>query len=267
MTPSAEVRRRERLALPLLAASYGGVPLLLLGLAVAVELRSAEEDDRAFDLMQVVPALVMLLVGGFLLYRNRARPVRWASSGVAFGAAGGFFVFGIVAIRSIGLDDPLFDGLTYAFPFAAAAAAGLCGLLGWAARRVLSTPVVPELAQSRYAWSFPVRDAKRVHVDVDHEQLAILEHYSHGTGETSRSGERGERLLLSSLTRVELVHIDGYGGRVQPVLPAQIQTPVGAEPGPALLVQAGSAQWVVPVVEAPAVVGLIQRRLPARSRS
>lgn len=261
MTTSAEVRRRQRLVQSLLAMEFVGVPLIFLGLSLVVEVRNAEENDAGFDVIQVVPVLIMLAAGAFIWSRNRFKPARWAVRGAVFGAFGGFFVFGLIAIRSIGLDDPWFDGLTYVFPVAGVIGGGLCGLLGWAARRVLTRPVVEELADTRYELSFPVRDVKRVAVSVDEEKLHILETYSSGTGDNRRSRTRGERYALAQLTRVDEVHIDGYGGRVQPQLPPTIQAEVGASPGPALGVQAGRFYWVIPVEDAGQVARLIERRM------
>lgn len=183
MTTSAEVRRRQRLALPLLPVEFIGVPLIILGLVLAVEVRRAEETDAGFDVIQVVPVLILLALGAFIWSRNRFKPARWAASGAVFGTFGG----------------------------------GLCGLLGWTARRVLTRPVVEELADTRYA--------------------------------------------LAQLTRVDEVHIDGYGCSVQPQLPLTIQAEVGAAPGPALGVQAGQLYWVIPVEDAGQVARLIQRRM------
>lgn len=260
---SPEVRRRELLALPLLALEFAGLPLAFLALAVSVESANAAEYERSFNWIQVVPSLIMLASGLWIWRRNRFLPARWAWRGVYFGGIGGFFVCGIAAALSVGLQGWLYDSLIYLFPFLGIIGAAACWALGWAARRVLTYPVDEQLADSRYEWEFGVRDAKRVALVVGTEELHIRESFTVSTGhDSSETRTRGESHHLRAVS-VETVHIDGYGGRVQPLLPAQIQTPVGADPGPAVAVHAGQQTLVIPVRDAEQVSGLIQRRIAA----
>lgn len=258
MTTSAEVRRRERIALPLLTVMYVGVPLVFLALAVIVEQHNSTDSERGFDWIQVIPSTIMLATGVFLLRRRRYTLAKWAGGGGLFGAIGGFFVFGIISIQAIGLDGEFFDKLSYSFVFAAPLFGGICWLLGHSARRVLTYPVVAELADSPYVWTFRVRDARRVTVGIDMRHLSIMETYSVGSGDNATTRSRGERIALAHLSEIGAVTVDGA---MPPQLPSAIQSQVDTAPGPALVIPRGKARLVVPVDEADSIAQLIQRRI------
>jgi hypothetical protein len=258
MTTSAEVRRRERIALPLYFLMYAGIPVLFLVLATIVTVEAGKEYERGFDAVQLIPSVIMLAAGMFLALRRRHKPGKWAGGGGLFGAVGGLFVFGLIAIQSIGLDGELFEFLSSGFAFAVPLFGGLGWVLGWGARRVLTNPVVGDLADSRYEWTFRVRDTRRVRVDVDLKLVSLLETYSVGSGDNASTRTRGEKIPLAHLSEVGAVTT---GAQWPPRLPSSIQAAPGQEPGPALVIPHGKIQWIVPVDEAEGVAQLIQRRI------
>lgn len=249
------LRHRLRQVRPLLALEFVGVPLLYLGLTIAAELtpdpleQSALSSGPTFDVMGLLPA-VLVGVAALLIWRKvRHTPSSWATAGIGIGA--------VVLVVSIGFSSGLGALVgSVGLPAIGLGTVALCAGLGWAARKLLVGTLPVEFADSPYEWSFRVRGATNVQLVIGTEQVSVRERRSSGA---SSSRTTTASYPLHTVTFVGDTAIDGT--TVVPQLPKQIQTEVPVLPGQAVVVEVRDQRLVIPVDNAEEVRPLLHRRV------
>ncbi|MBB6565636.1 hypothetical protein HPO96_16760 [Kribbella sandramycini] len=233
----SEMERRDRRVQRIVAVTYLGFPVLLLGIVAWVGLNG----PTAAWAGAVVP-LGMLAAGVVLRGRHRFHPRWWAAIGGLFGGLAGL----------IGSLYPLVIGVWWpailALPFLILGL--LAGLL--LARRANHTLLVPyseELADSAYELVFRLRGAPAGLVLLGADSVTIQGHPMPRTPDQSRT------YPLSALTGTFEVDLSGAERLKFPIA----LTVVGTA-GPALILQAAGEDWVLPTNEAPILLQLLDRR-------
>ncbi|WP_132190016.1 MULTISPECIES: hypothetical protein [Kribbella] len=246
-----EVERRSRRAQRVVALVYLGIPLVFLGLVLWIG-SSADTFNWQIGL---VP-LALLVIGWFLRQRHRYKPGRWATAGMWMGGITGFFT----ALATIVLDANWLATLS----LPAAIVGAILGVaLGRYGQRTLMHPAVPELAESPYELTFRVRGLTRLRLVIRRTDLVLVERVPIRTAEGDSPAEKARTYPLASVTGTYEVSLSG-AERLR--FPEPLRLAPAGTPGPALILQAKGADWVLPQNEAAAIAQILDRRI-ATARS
>lgn len=258
MAASAIVRRRQMLALPLLALVFVGVPVLIAGYLMVVELGAARRGGGQIN--WGVPATYGVVLGmGLIMWAfSRHRPGTWAHQGFYFGVAGALPAMATVLYASTrGIDIVLGVLIQFVAPIVAYIG------LGTLAYRVLTFPVVEELADSRYEWTVPLRGLPRVALTIGTGEIGVVQHEAVVWWflQLSPVAHRWRRPLAA----VDMVWDATTNGFAPLILPKGIEVASGATTGPAVGVRVGKHTWVLPVDDAQQVIRLLERRIAMKA--
>ncbi|TCC52901.1 hypothetical protein E0H75_03910 [Kribbella capetownensis] len=234
-----EVERRHRRVQRVVAVTYLGIPLVLLGIVAWI----STQGPAATWIGYVVPA-GMLVFGWILWRRHRYVPRWWAGVGGLFGGIAGLFA----------TLYPLMLGIWW--PALLALPALIVGLvvglaLARAADRALLVPVVPELAETPYELVFRLRGMPLAAVLLGKDSVTIQGH------PFPRSEEQSRSYPLAAITGTFEVSLSG-AERLK--FPIAIPHPPVASEGPAIILQASGDDWVLPSNQAPTLIELLDRR-------
>lgn len=249
-TASAVLRRRQLRATPLLSLAFAGVPALLIGYSLAVELSWG----------MAAPGGIMLVAGLLTAYWSRHRPGRWAQRGFYFGLTGAIpalTTYIVAVVEDVELPLGAVGGLALCV-----VPAIVCWGLGWLAHRVLTFPVVEELAESRYEWTLPLRGLRRVALTVGTADVGIAE--SQWAIVLFLHLDPVERRARVPLDEVDLVWDATTSGVAPASLPETVEATCDEITGAAVGIRGAGQTWVLPVDHAPQVVRLLQRRVATR---
>jgi hypothetical protein len=245
-----EVGRRSRRAHRVVALVYLGIPLVFLALVLWI---SASADTDSFNWQAGLLPLGLLVIGWFVRKKHRYKPARWGGSGLWLGAITAFFS----SFYTILLD---LDWLATLF-LPAAVLGGIIGMaLGRYAERVLMVPALPELAESPYELSFRLRGLTRVRIVIGASEVTVCETVRVRTAEGPRTNEKGRTYPFADVTGVHDVTLSGAERLRYPIT---LRTAPASTPGPAVILQAQGADWVLPHNEAPAITQILNRRIAA----
>ena len=256
MPVSGEIERRGRRGWSLALCAYVGIPLVFLGVLAWIRDTATQEPHRLdLNYQVLIFPLIMLVIGFFLARRNRYRPAKWSSTGWYFGAIAGLITAFYTLV--IGL-----HWLAALFPLTAAVGAGLGWAIGRSGERTITTPAIPELGESPYELVYRLRSPRNVRITIGAETVSIKERISRAPGD--RSQNEGPDYPLTSITATHEVHLTG-AERLK--FPANFRTAPFGTPGPALILQARGADWVLPLNEAGGISQIITRRAAAANRT
>lgn len=255
MPVSGEVERRGRRGWSLALCVYVGLPLVFLGAVYWIG-SASERAGGSFNYQALVVPLVMLAIGVLLARRNRYRPARWAGGGAWFGGITGL----TTAFYSIVID---IGWLASLFPLAAVVGAGLGWAVGKSAERAITTPAIPELAESPYELVYRVRSPRNLRLTIGTESLSVKERITVGSGSDTSETDRGQDYPLDTVTGAHEVLLTG-AERLK--FPVNLRTPPFSTPGPALILQVRAGDWVLPLDEAHGIAAIITRRVAAARR-
>ncbi|QWF77722.1 hypothetical protein HUW46_01114 [Amycolatopsis sp. CA-230715] len=247
----------------LFAVTCFAVPIALLVLTVLVQLARVHEDARhRFDLIQLVPGAIFLGCAAFVFTSRRYRPVTWSGTAVMLGV-GTFFVGALIAIASIGLHESVFGTIgTSFFYFPVLVVVPLGWLLGRFAWRVLLSPPIPELAETRFELAFTWRGSRRERLTIGTEHIAVSQTYTVSSGENSHTRTTTHAYPLSTLSRAEpIVLTDDDEIRFAASFSHQPQYTLG----PALRLRVQGQEWTIPVDHPDVLAELARRRAASAS--
>lgn len=258
MAVSAVVGRRRMLALPLLALAFVGVPVLIAGYLMAVELAAARRDGGQANWVVAVPYGILLGVGLLMWFVCRRRPGTWAYQGFYFGVAGCLpAILTAVYANTRGIDIALAVILQGVAPVV------VCWVLGRLAYRMLTFPVVEDLADSRYEWTVPLRGLPRVALTIGTDQVGVVQ--QEGVFmfflQLGPIANRWRRQLSS----VDWVWDASTSGVAPPNLPKEIDAKSDGTTGPAVGIRVADNTCVLPVDDAQQVIRLLERRIAMRA--
>jgi hypothetical protein len=245
-----EVARRSRQAQLAVGIVYLGIPLLFLGLILWI---SAEADSATYNWQAGLLPLGVLVAGWFFRKRSRHKPSRWAGAGMMTGGVTGLFT----VFYTIVLDGP---GVLF-LPGAVVGAIIGSGF-GKYGQRVLLHPAVPELAETPYELSFRMRGLTRLRLVIDDSSVSLRESVRVRTAEGDGTSERSKTYPFSAITGLHDVTLSGVERLKYPIT---LQLAPASTPGPAIILQAQGADWVLPHDDAAVITQIINRRKAARA--
>ena len=234
-----EVERRHRRVQRVVAVTYLGIPLVLLGIVAWI----SSTGPAAAWAGCVVP-VAMLVLGWILWRRHRYQPRWWAGIGGLFGGIAGLFA--TLCPPAVGVWWPAILALP---ALIVGLVVGL--MLARAADRALLVPLVPELAQTPYELVFRLRGMPLAAVLIGAEAVTIQGH------PFPRSAEQSRSYPLTAITGTFEVSLSG-AERLK--FPIAISHPPVASEGPAVILQASGDDWVLPSNQAPTLIDLLDRR-------
>jgi hypothetical protein len=243
-----EVGRRGRQAQLVVALVYLGIPLLFLALVLWI---SASADSDSFNWPAGLLPLAMLVIGWFVRKRHRYKPSRWGGAGLWLGGITALFT----SFYTIVID---LDWLATLF-LPAAVVGGIIGMgFGRYAERVLMVPPVAELAESPYELSFRLRGLTKLRLVIGSDAVTLLEKVRVRTADGPSTDEKARTYPFADITGVYDVTLSGVERLKYPVT---LQTAPASTPGPALILQAQGADWVLPHNDAPIITQILNRRI------
>ena len=245
---TSDLAQRSRLAQLVVAIVYLGIPLVFLALTLWI---SSAEDSDTFHWQPALVPLVLLVGGWIFRRRNQYKPANWSAAGLWTGGITGFFATAYTTV----LDGPIALALPAGF-----LAAILGAALGKYGERALMRPAIPELADSPYELTFRVRGLTRLRLVITDTAVNLRESRAVRTLPSSDQIGSGVTYSLSALTGVHEVSLSG-AERLK--FPVPLRLAPASTPGPALILQAKGADWVLPQNDAPAVAEILTRRKTA----
>jgi hypothetical protein len=237
---SGELARRHRKVQLVVGLIYLGIPALTL----AVSLWTASWTGA------VLPALLLVL-GALLFTRQRFRPQRWRMTGALFGAVAGVYL--TLVPDNFGL---LFILLALLVSWWIGAGVGVA--LAAYAERTLLVPVDPELASTPYELAFRLRGLWGTTLVLGSESVSI-----HTIPRKLRGANPEDLRRTYPFTKVTGVHEVSLTGSERLRFPIPVTAVHTA--GPAVILQAGGDDWVLPTNLAATITQLLQHRVDGAS--
>ena len=221
----------------------------------AVELPFMALGQWTMVMRIVATVIIAIALGSVVCAVNRRKhPATWPVAAMTVGAVAG--VAGVTGFIALATE--------YDYPtFLAVAGTVGCLVVGlvlpaWLADRARSAllePIPIELADSGLEVPFWIDDdPNRLELRVGVHEVALIGHYAarHGRKRRFRTTRPLGSLTVVEQTTLATEDWHQFGGTVT--------RPVKVSAGPALRIRFGTAQWIVPTNQGPALIKLLERR-------